>query len=68
MDNDRIIGKKAIMPIIEKMYDIHTWPGFLYMVKKRNFPLRRTPSGKPMLWRHELIAYDNEYQKVLANN
>jgi hypothetical protein len=61
---ERIIGRKAIMSIIEPIYDIHTWQGVLYFVKKNNLPMRRTPAGRPYFLKDELINYEVKFQKI----
>jgi len=63
---DRLIGIKSILPVIEKMYGITTWKGAKKFISKRHLPLRHTQSGKPMFYTHELIKYDKKFQDVLV--
>ena len=63
----RIIGRKSILPVIEEMYDIHTWRGALKFIYANNLPLRRTPAGRPMFLEHELIEYDRKFQIILGS-
>ena len=60
----RLVGRKAIVDVIGKLYDIHTWIGARKFIRRRHLPLRRTPSGKPMFYEHELIEYDKRFQAV----
>lgn len=64
----RLVGRKAILNVISKMYGIETWWGAVLFIRRRRLPLRRTPSGKPMFYEHELIEYDRRFQKVLTKN
>ncbi len=63
--NDRIIGQKDITAVWSKMYNINTWPGVLKNIKSNKFPLRQTPSGKPMFLKSELISIDIKFQEIL---
>lgn len=65
--DDRLIGRKSILPVIEIMYDIHTWPGAIKFIRAHNLPLRRTPSGRPMFLKSELIGYDVRFQAILCS-
>jgi hypothetical protein len=60
-----LIGKKAILPIFERMYDIHTWQGVKYFLSKHPFPMRKTPTNRPMILLHELIQYDAKFQEII---
>jgi len=64
MIDDRIIGRKAIIGILEQMYGITSWYGVRYFIQGHHLPLRRTPAGKPMLLKHELIKYDSKWMDV----
>jgi hypothetical protein len=66
LDLNRVIGKKEILPLIEKLYDIHTWPGAIKFIRRNGLPLRRTPSGRPMFFKHELIKYDTKFQDIIS--
>jgi hypothetical protein len=63
---DRLVGRKEILPVIEKLYDIHTWQGAIKFIKTNNLPIRRTPSGRPMFLTHELIGYDHRFQNIIT--
>lgn len=66
IDEERIIGQKAILRIFGPMYDIKTWPGAIKFIKRHNLPLRRTPADRPMFYKHELIQFDAKFQKVFG--
>jgi hypothetical protein len=59
-----LIGRKDILPVFERFYDIHTWPGVKYFCLKHPFPMRKTPSGRPMVLLTEAIAYDIRFQEL----
>lgn len=61
----RIIGQRAILSVIRKMYGHTSWPGALKFIRSHHLPLRRTPSNRPYFLMHELIAYDTKFQDVL---
>ena len=59
-----LIGRKDIIPVFEKFYDIHTWRGVKYFCSKHPFPLRSTPSGRPMILLSEAITYDMRFREL----
>lgn len=61
----RLIGRKEILPVMAQMYGIYTWRGALLFIKRRNLPLKKTPSGRPMFIVAELIRYDQKFQSLL---
>lgn len=61
---DRIIGRKPIVAIFKEMYDITTWPGAIKFIRSNNLPLRKTPSKRPMFYKHELLQYDVRFQEI----
>lgn len=62
---DRIIGRKAIIAVFGKMYGIHSWSGARKHILRNHFPLRRTLSGRPMFYTHELVMFDSRVQALL---
>ncbi len=62
---ERIIGRKAIMNIFDKLYGITTWHGCVYCIKHRKMPIRRTLSGKPFFISSELIKFDQKAQEFI---
>mgnify|MGYP006919533067 CR=1 FL=1 len=67
MHKDILIGRKEILPVIEQMYGITTWIGALKFINRNKLPLRRTPSGKPMIIMAELIKYNARYQEIMRS-
>jgi len=65
---DRIIGRRAILRVIEQMYGIKSWWGALRFIRTHHLPLRRTPSNRPMFLKHELISYDAKYQELFCDH
>jgi hypothetical protein len=58
---DRLIGRKDILPVIEELYDIHTWRGALLFIQKNKLPIRYTPAGRPFFLKSELTDYDIKF-------
>jgi len=63
---DRIIGRKQLIDTVGKLYNIESWEGLRKFMKKNNLPLRRTPSGRPMFYTHELLEYDRKFQEIFS--
>lgn len=61
----RIIGQRAILSVIRKMYGHTSWPGALKFIRSHHLPLRRTPSGRPYFLVDELVKYDARFQELL---
>jgi|GEM_PF-2969128 len=62
---DRIIGRKDIVELFRRRYGITTWHGARRNIAKNHFPLRRTPSGRPMFIISELIEYDEAFLRYV---
>jgi len=65
LESERLIGRKAILNIMRQMYGHDSWQGALNFIKQHNLPIRRTPAGKPMFYKHELIKYEAKFQDIL---
>lgn len=63
--DERIIGRKDIVELFRKMYGITSWKGTRKSIEKHHFPLRRTPSGRPMFVISELIEYDERFLRYV---
>ncbi|MEN6473084.1 MAG: hypothetical protein ABFD81_03650, partial [Syntrophaceae bacterium] len=61
---ERIIGRKAIISIFERLYGIGSWRGVKVCCQRDRLPLRYTPSGKPFFISSELIEYDRRFQQL----
>ena len=44
-DRTRLIGRKEIQPVFDRLYGITTWPSVLAYIKRNKFPLHRIGAG-----------------------
>jgi hypothetical protein len=71
-DKTRLIGRKEIQPVFDRLYGITTWPSVMAYIKRNNFPFHRIGQGyaeKPLIFTHELIEYElKQGRKVSIND
>ncbi len=62
---EMIVGRRALLEAIGPIYGLTSWRGLLLFCQRCGLPLRRTPSGKPAMFKHELVAWVNRIQQIL---
>ena len=76
-DRTRLIGRKEIQPVIEKLYGITSWRGALNFIERNNMPVCRTETGKtkaghkagkPVLFIKELIEFELQNGRSITIN
>ena len=63
---ERAIGRKEIIWHFETRWGITTWWGVKRCCKSCNIPIRKTPSGKPMIFVIDLIRYEQKLLKIIT--
>ena len=76
-DRTRLVGRKEIQPVIEKLYGVRSWRGTLNFIERTSLPLCRTEngktkaghkSGKPVLFIKELIEFELQNGRSITVN
>ncbi len=67
LNAERIKGIKGIMPVFEKLYDIHSWRGAKKFILREKLPLRYTQAGQPFFFKEELAQAEIKYQNLLMS-
>ena len=71
IDRSRLIGRKEIQPVFDRLYGITTWPSVLAYIKRNKFPLHRIGTGyaeKPLIFVHELIEFELKNGRNISIN